>query len=233
MTSFVESDFENMKSFLKKKGIISEEWLKDNQDKLATFHELVSSFVVWNHHLRKKEEHQRYFIGETRSDSINIILAVLSGSKKAVNLLLRGIIENTLNHIYYFDHPIEFQLISINDEYLTFKELISYVKKHPLMAGCLEGTQVLSRLEQGHKTTSKFVHSQSPQFMQNFQSLCEIKFDPRFFDWAVKKFKSVTSDLNILLVLLHYEDFKTMHRDYRKLVMKVITRENKKILSTI
>jgi hypothetical protein len=236
MACLVDQDFEEMKNYLKRRAIIDDEWLDRNQSNLILLHNLVMTFLIWDHNFRKKDDNQRYFIGEVRSDCINGILAVLTGSKKSVNLILRGMVESTLNHFYYFDHPIEYEMLqsgNSNDDYLTFKELTNYIRKHPLMAICLKDTQVLERLDKCYKATSKFVHAQSPKFMQLSKALSEVSFDPIFFEWYVKKFQEVTSDLNVLLVLFHYEDFRAMQRDYRKLIMSQLTKENKVILAKI
>jgi hypothetical protein len=234
MNDFAEVDFEDFKAFLLDKNITSEQWLVDNLNELRKLHTITLSLIIWDHTFRSRSPHQKYFLKETRSDCIHSLFAVFTGCRKAANLLLRGVIENVLRHLYYFDHPIEFQLIGQNDEYLQLKDLMQYIRKHPALYKTVEETAcVLDELEQTYKMASKFVHAQNLRFMQLSKALSEIAFDQRFFEWYVRKFGRVASHLNLLLILLHYEDFKAMNRDYKKVILKTMSKSNKKALSKL
>jgi hypothetical protein len=233
MVSFAEDDFDDFKVFLKQTNIVSEEWMRANLDRLKTLHIITLSFIIWDHHFRNNSPHQKFFLKEARSDCIHSILTVLIGCKKAANLLLRGIIENVLRHLYYFDHPIEFTFITQDEEYISFKDLVAYLRKHPSFRGLIEKCECLEMLQQTYKTTSKFIHAQGLRFMQLSRALKDIKFDQRFFEWYIKKLKVVASNLNLLLVLFHFEDFRSMNPEFKKVVLKILSRKNKKLLSEV
>jgi len=231
MANFADTDFEDFKLFLLKKKMTSDEWLTGNLDKLRLFHTITLSFVIWDHCLRRKAPNQKYFMKETRSDCINSVFAVFTGCRKAANVLLRGMIENTLRHIYYFDHPIEFQMLMLDEEHMPFRELLQYSRKHPALSKAIREAACLEDLEQTYKTSSKFVHAQSLKFMQLSRALEEVEFDQKFFDWYVKKLGNIASNLNLLLVLAHSEEFRGMSPDFKRTIMKTMRKKNKKLLS--
>jgi hypothetical protein len=67
--------------------------------------------------------------------------------------------------------------------------------------------------------------------MQLSRALEEVKFDQKFFDWYVKKLVNIASNLNLLLVLVHSEEFKAMRHDFKRTIMSSISKKNKKLLS--
>lgn len=233
MADPVETDFEDLKTFLMKIRIISSKWLKQNSSRFKVFHKLTFPFLIWDHCLTHKEPYRRYFVREARSDSIHAVLTVLIGCRKSASLLLRGLIEDILRHIYYFDHPVEFNLLSKYKEYVPFRDLITYVKKHPKLSRLLEKTDCLARLQQVYETTSKYVHAKSEKFMQLSKALDEIKFDQTYFDWHIEQLKLVASDLNLLLVIHEFEEFRVVKGEYRKAILETMSRANKKLLSEI
>ena len=231
MSSLADTDFKDFRSFLLKKQMASNDWLNSNLKKLRAFHGTALSFAIWDHCLRTKAPNQTYFMKETRSDCINSVFAVFTGSRKAANALLRGIIESILRHIYYVDHPIEFQVLMQDEEYMQFRELLQYARKHPILSKTIREGTCLQDLERTYKTSSKYVHAHSLKFMQLSKALEEVEFNQRFFDWYVKKLVNVASNLNLLLILIHHEEFSTMSRDFRRAIMRTISKKNKKILS--
>jgi hypothetical protein len=104
---------------------------------------------------------------------MNSVFAVFTGCKKAANVLLRGMIENTLRHIHYFDHSIEFQMLMLDEEHMPFRELLQYSRKHPALSKAIREAACLEDLEQTYKTSSKFIHAQSLKFMQ----LCFVRIN--------------------------------------------------------
>jgi len=114
---------------------------------------------------------------------------------------------------------------------MSFRELLQYSRKHPALSNIVREATCLEDLEQTYKTSSKFVHSQSLKFMQLSKALEEVKFNQRFFDWYVKKLVNIASNLNLLLVLMHSEEFRAMSPDFRRAIVKTLNKKNKKMLS--
>src|SRR6516162_9617083 len=104
----IVNDFSDVIVFFKECGILSD---APSQEILAiarAIHENTYSLILWRFRLRNLPEHARVFIEEIASDALQILPQVLMGYSKTAKLLIRGIAENTLRHLYFADHPIEF-----------------------------------------------------------------------------------------------------------------------------
>jgi len=124
-------DFDDVIKFLMDRGTIraASQSLTNNARKI---HSATYSLILWRFRLRRLPEHGKVFIHEIASDALQILPQVLMGYGKTATLLTRGIIENTLRHIYFSDHPIEFERMNRDKKwFLTMDHLFDYVKNHP------------------------------------------------------------------------------------------------------
>src|SRR5437870_3369454 len=81
---------------------------------------------------KEKEENKIAFFAEILSDFLTITKLAFNGFEIPSLILLRRIIENFYNHIYYSDHLVEYlHLNRGRNEYTPIEELKLYFESHP------------------------------------------------------------------------------------------------------
>ncbi len=128
----VASDFANVLVLLQERGIAptspSAEFVKIAKG----IYENTYSLVLWRFRLLGLPEHAKVFVEEIASDALQFLPQVLMGYSKTAKLLIRGISENALRHIYFSDHPIEFARMNRERKwFLTQEQLYDYARNHP------------------------------------------------------------------------------------------------------
>src|SRR5208337_5661046 len=104
----VAADFASAISFLTHQGIIPATTPAKFQENAKRIHRATFSLILWRFRLKRIPQHGKVFVEEIASDALQILPQALMGYGKTAKLLTRGIIENTLRHLYFSDHPIEF-----------------------------------------------------------------------------------------------------------------------------
>jgi hypothetical protein len=212
-----------MKEYILKKRLATEKWFDENCDALKAVHKTVYSFLIWDFYLGQKHNCGRFFIHELRSDGVQSIPTVFVGYKKATALLLRGLIENCLRYIYYHDHPVEFSWLE-SGHYLQIKELIEYCKKHPTYSLNEKSKKVLDELWSVYVDISRYVHAQAVKHMELTKAMEEIRFDPAFFNWYVRKIKTIGSLINLVLGMFNENELKSFDHDFKRLIIRLINK---------
>jgi len=230
LSNKLNGDFNDLIKFLLTNRLITKEWLKKNLNKIKEIHRIIYSFFIWDYHLSDIDECGRFFIHELRSDSVQTMPLVLMGYNKAVALLLRGIVENALKHIYYLDHPIEFQWLTMGTHFLSLDDLTNYVKKYPRLSVIINHTNVLQEIKQIYSETSKYVHAQSIKYMQLVLSLKDIHYDEKFFNWYVIQLRKIGRIINLLMATIHFNKFKLFELTFKKIILKSIKKEYRKLI---
>jgi hypothetical protein len=228
MPDFIESDFKDLKNYLLKKSLVNNVWINENEKTLWKMHRIIYSFIIWDYHL-PHDGSGRIFISELVSDSIQTIVLCLNGYTKSVALLLRGIIENILRYIYYYDHPIEFTWLE-SGHFLQIDALINYTKKHPKFNEIPRMLDVLSEIKGQHKTISRYVHAQAVEHMQLTKSIEEINFKHDFFEWYINQLISLGSNVNLILSIFNREEFDNFIKNYQSLIVRRIEANDRKIV---
>lgn len=228
MPDFAAIDLQAMKDYLIKDLKIEEGIVKNISAELKESHQIVFSFLIWDHYFEGVQSNRKVFIAELRSDSVQSIPLSLLGYKKPVALLLRGILENLLRHIYYYDHPIEFTLLETG-HHVTVKDLLIYAKLHPKFAGNKRLIHALTEIDQLYSEISKQVHAQSLDHMQLTKALEELKFDNNFFNWYYKQLKYISALANLLLAVFHSE-YDTFDADFKRLIIRRIKKGDRCIV---
>src|ERR1043165_5194810 len=105
----VAQDFAAVLSFLQTRGIVPASPSVAMLDDSKRIHRATYSLILWRFRLRQLPEHSKVFIEEIASDALQILPQALMGYSKTTKLVTRGIVENCLRHIYFADHPVEFE----------------------------------------------------------------------------------------------------------------------------
>lgn len=185
-------------------------------------HSAIYSLCLWSYFLDLKPRGQ-VFLDEIASESIQILPHALEGYFKTPMLLTRGIVENLLRHIYFMDHPIEFQKVNSSEKlYFTAEELFEYCRTHPAIKPLLKKFDAAGKLRTLYSELSAAIHGGKLTDMNLHRSLEEIKFDLPKFKEIVKKVAAVTESSNFLLLVIHQKRLGIIPPNLRKiLVMSV------------
>lgn len=234
--NFLSSDFDDLKNHLIKESLITKNWDTQKIKALEEIHKVVYSFSLWDYNTPKPtSDNQKIFLNEIRSDTIQSIPLVLMGYKKPTLLLLRSTLENSLKHIYFFDHPVEFTwLTSPSKEkyFVSMDSLYEYIKSHPSLDKVNE-VDLIPKFKTEYSEISKYIHSRHRAYMQLKKSLSGICFDEQFFIDYSKKLKTLGSDINFLFVLFHKSRFEKFDYTHRDLIMETMNKEYKRVFAGI
>jgi hypothetical protein len=129
----VEADFSSVLGLLRERRIVSSNPPAELQRLARQIHGHTYSLILWRFRLSGLSTHGKAFIEEIASDALQVLPQILMGYSKTAKLLIRGIIENALRHVYFYDHPIEFERMNREKKwFLTIEQLCEYVKLHPI-----------------------------------------------------------------------------------------------------
>src|SRR5437870_9742518 len=129
----VAADFASAISFLTDRGIAPTTAPAKLLENAKRIHRATFSLILWRFRLTGIPQHGKVFVEEIASDALQILPQVLMGYGKTAKLLTRGIVENTLRHLYFSDHPVEFERMNRDAKwYVRMDDLFDYIKVHPL-----------------------------------------------------------------------------------------------------
>jgi hypothetical protein len=147
-------------------------------------HASTYSLILWCFRMRGLTPHAKPFIEEIASDALQILPQVLQGYGKTVKLLVRGLIENTLRHVYFSDHPVEFQRMNQDGRwFITTTDLFAHAKTHPRFTVAERRFDAINRLSTLYSDLSAGVHGQAVADLEMRVSLEKI----RYSDFAARK----------------------------------------------
>src|SRR5439155_355541 len=129
-------DFESVWSYFQARGIVPEQPTTDMRNGARRIHRATYSLILWRFRLKNIPDHGRVFIEEIASDALQVLPQSLMGYGKTTELLIRGIAENCLRHLYFIDHPIEFERMNRERKwFLSIEDLLKYPSTHPSFLG--------------------------------------------------------------------------------------------------
>lgn len=228
----IKEDFKKLEIFLTTKGYINSNNFKASKNSFRKIHERIYSLVVWVHKL-EYSDNKIVYLRELVSDAIQSIPVFALGFPKPGFLLVRGCIESLFKHIYYFDHPVEYALLSLEPKsYLTIKELGKYIKGHPSFRSFEHIDDFVNSLIEDYFELSKKVHSTDPSVLELLEALDSIEFDKVSVDNYVNVMTRVTGFINGLLVIFHGIEFHKFQDGYRKIIINTINRKFRRPLSS-
>ena len=131
----LKQDFEDLKNYISERNLVPATTMKTIEAKLRRVHRICFSIAVWESQFSRRKEHKKIFLREMRSDAIQSVSLILFGHRKSACLMVRGLVENALKHVFFFTHPVEYEwLKSASGYHISMSELYGYVKKLPVFA---------------------------------------------------------------------------------------------------
>lgn len=176
----LDKDFVDFQSALIETNTLLFSINSNNKPNLKRYHRLTYIIALLEQKLEEgcKEENKFLFLNEILSDLLVSSSIAFIGFYRCVLILTRRLIENFYNHIYYFDHPIEFELLNQGkNDYVPMSDLKSYYENHPLTKRINDknlknfNDQIFNHYQELCRT----VHTKGETFMGLAKNLDDIK----------------------------------------------------------
>lgn len=223
----LDEDFENFQNKLSEASEVVFKINTSNKSHLKKFHRVTYSLALIEFKLEEKytENNKYFFLKEIISDLLCISSLSFLGFYSSSQILLRRVLENFYNHIYYFDHPIEYILVDLGrNEYVPMLQLKNYFDTHPVVKSLKDSNLTVynANIFAAYHELCKIVHTKGEDFMGLAQNLQEVKVS---FDVA-DYFKFLNDTISPILYLLFkfHNDIKYTHIE-KDIIVKVFPRD--------
>lgn len=230
----VESDFLSVMNRLRSQGDLAVSFNAQWLGHYRSIHKLSFSLIWWKFRIQAKSVHRKVYVSEMASDALQILPMVSVGYFKAACLLCRGVIENCLRHIYFSDHPVEFQRLNMEKEwYVSVRQLFDYLAEHPQLSHLRDSYDAYADLKSTYSDLSTVVHGTKLQHMQLHAGLMQIKPSINQAKLIEQHLKKVSQAVNFLFVAYHTTVFRRRTLDDREIILSVLPSSAKNAISRL
>jgi hypothetical protein len=217
----VAADLALVTSLLKDRGIIGSSPSVELMVNARHIHSFTYSLILWRFRLRNLPEHGKVFLEEIASDALQVLPQILMGYSKTSKLLIRGIVENALRHIYFSDHPIEFERMNRDKKwFLDMKELYEYAKLHPEFLKTENKFDAINQLTSLYSDLSGGVHGRTVRDLEMRTALKKIVYDEISVKKEVEQLRRCTEAVNFLLSIFHADKVRAFAAEDRRIIMR-------------
>lgn len=228
----VSADFDEVVAYLKTVRLMSPTPDPDTIAIARRIHKSTYTLLLWKFRLKRLSAHGKPFVEEIASDALQILPQVMIGFSKTTKLLMRGVIENTLRHIYFADHPVEFALMNQNKKwYMEMREMLDYVRMHPDYALSEPQFDAIAKLRSLYSKLSGSVHGGRVANLEMRTALSQIKFDKTAADEDVITLDQVVEVCNFMLAIYHREQFRRFAAADRSAILQSMSRSARQLYS--
>lgn len=219
----VTADFADVVRLLHQRGLIPKTVPGPMVATTKAIHGLTYSLILWKFRLHGLPAHGKVFIEEIASDALQILPQVLGGYSKTAKLLIRGIAENALRHIYFSDHPIEF--IRMNREgkwYQTIEHLCDYAKWHPTLLTVEKKFDAINQISSIYSELSAGVHGRAVRDLEMRAALEKIVYDQAAASRETDLLRKCTTAVNFALGIFHHKQMKQFQSEDRRIILRTM-----------
>jgi hypothetical protein len=189
---------------------------------------------LWRFRLGNIPEHGKAFVEEIASDALQILPQVFVGYTKTPKLLMRGIIENTLRHIYFSDHLIEF--IRMNSEkkwYISTEDLFEYARTHPVLCRAESRFDGINRIKSLYSELSAGIHGSRVADLEMRVALEKIVYEEQETSRQVALVERCAEASNFLLSIYQRNRFASFDLESRRIILRTMDARARTIWSEI
>lgn len=227
-------DLEGVLIFLQDAKLVPKHPGKELLTSIKKLHQATYSLILWRFRLRRIPKHGQPFIEEIASDALQILPQALAGYVKTAHLLTRGIIENTLRYLYFYDHPIEYRIMNSGKKwYMETRELFEYATSHPDLAQLESKFDALGKLKSLYSDLSGSIHGRCVVDLEMRVALNKIVFEQELMDRHVVFLERCAEAVNFLLSGFHLRQVRTFQVEDRRIIMRSISAPGRQILSNL
>jgi hypothetical protein len=219
----VAQDFAAVLSFLQARGIVPASPSVTMLDDSKRIHRATYSLILWRFRLRKLPEYSKVFVEEIASDALQILPQALMGYNKTTKLVTRGIVENCLRHIYFADHPVEFERMNREQKwFVTIADLFEYAKVHPVFINTEPKFDALGRLKNLYSDLSAGVHGSKVRDLEMRLALNKIKYDEAAVHAEMLLVERCAESVNFLLAAFNHEKMDRFPLEDRRIILRTM-----------
>lgn len=202
-SSNLDSDFTEFQKAILKTNKFKYSVTNEVKPHFKKYHRLTYVIALVENKLEQSfnEENKFLFVNEILSDLLSNASLALIGFYYSSQILVRRLIENFYNHIYYFEHPVEYEFLNLGrNDYTPMIDLKNYLEAHPIIKPLKDPNIKLlnTAIFQHYQELCKTVHTKGEDFMGLAKNIEEIKPD---FNLA-HQFESINKTLSSIIYLL-------------------------------
>jgi len=188
---------------------------------------------MWAQKLSSVPIWARPYFFQFRSNTIQLIPAIVFGNRRSLHLYQRCSIEDVLRYFYFFDHKIEHILMQRNPTcYPTFSELVDWIKKYPTLVKYKEKiSENCGNLVTCYKELSRTVHGTTLGDLQLCKDLISLNVPITDIEKERKMIRTVYRSLFLLLTLFHIEEVPKFSLDEKKILFQLLTPSQKRLIA--
>ena len=217
----VASDLAGVSDYLTAKGLLPPSPPQALLVHVKRIHRATYSLILWRFRLKRLPPHGKVYIEEIASDALQILPQSLNGYGKAVTLLIRGVVENTLRHIYFSDHPVEFEKMNRGQKwYLSVTDLLSYASTHPIFSETEKSFDAVNRLSSLYDDLSATVHGRTVNDLQMHSALRRITYTQVNGDRDVALVERCAATVNFCLAAFHVDQVRGFANEDRSTILQ-------------
>lgn len=181
---------------------------------------------------RVSEESMYFFIEALNDGLYSHVLASLGAWRVSLKTL-RSCIENTLNCLYYKDHPVELALWKEGKHRTNPSELFTYLRYHPIVSRVNNIDRYIGQLESEYSVLSRAVHGSGETFRmttENEYTTFWTADAARLGMWQTRE-RAVVASLNVVLVAFFHEELQgNSFPDLRNSISLALTEDQRKFV---
>lgn len=200
----LDKDFIAFQEALNKTNIQLHTISNENRVSLKRYHRLTYIIALFENKLETKwkgHENKFLFLNELLSDLLANCSLSLIGFQHSSLIITRRLLENFYNHIFYFEHPVEFELLNLGrNDYTPIVELKNYFESHPVVKPLLDKNIKIfnDQVFYHYQELCRTVHTKGEDFMGLAKNIDEIKPAFNFIDHLTLVNKSTQSIIYLL-----------------------------------
>jgi len=169
---------------------------------------------------KRRGEHRHVFLARCYNDSLRLLHSIIHGNDHAYHYFIRNQIENIWCHLFYRDHPVDFEWLAHKNKRATMEELKEYCQE---LSTHSHSSQSLLTLQSQYSKLCKMVHTQSetPKSIAWHMSALTITDDSLA---AISK-SGLAVFTNSIIVLSAIEDpalFASLHPNWIAIIRKLL-----------
>lgn len=150
------------------------------------------------------------FYSEAQNDGPTSSVLISAGMWRPAMKSLRSLIENTIQCLFFMDHPIEYRLWDEGKYRPAFKELFDYLATHPDICNLPESLKAPVLLKSHYSHLSNVVHASAREFRMTSEieksNLWKTTADG-VGKWAATQ-KNVLREINLLMLSIFKDDLQ-------------------------
>lgn len=189
-------------------------------------HACTYSLILWRFRLRVAPACAMPFAEEIASDALQVLPQILMGYSKTAKLLIRGIIENTLRFIYFYDHPVEFRIMNAEAKwYVGVDKLFDYMRTHPDFKQTEPRFDAINRAQSVYDELSAGVHGRRVIDLETRNALKQITYESVGAAQGAELIRKCCEASNFLLAIRNRAEMRAFSIEERRIILRTFPKE--------